>query len=406
MKLKSIALVTALAFASGITGAHAAECSLENDTEVKLLANSFVAWKAIADTMTNCGNFQADLDTEFREKQPAGMAADPAIYQIGGVSNSTIVPLLEGDIIRPLNDLVEKYGGTLNPGQLIKIDGNVMAVAFMVNDQHFMYRQDIFDELGLSVPTTYDEVLEVAAKIQDSGSVKYALGGTYKAGWNVAEEFVNMYLGLGGSFLDADNKPTVNTDKGAQALTMMKALTEYMDPEYLTADSTFVASQFQRGDIAMANLWSSRAGNVNDPAESTVAGKITMAAAPLAEAGGRPASSLWWDGFVFAKNMTDEQAEAAFRLALEGISERTVSENNDEAVWIANGFTPGPAAAGAIATAETGAVPYPSSTAMGLMHTALGDNITDFLTGRESAEQALKDVESAYTTAAKEAGIL
>ena len=405
MKLTTIALAAVVAIAS-TAGAHAAECSLENRTEVKMLANSFAAWKAIAGTMTNCGNFQADLDTEFREKQPASMGADPAIYQIGGVSNSTIVPLLEGDIIRPLDDLIAKHGQSLKPGQLIKIDGNVMAVAFMVNAQHFMYRQDIFDELGLAVPTTYDEVLAVAAKIQDSGSVKYPLGGTYKAGWNVAEEFINMYLGLGGSFLDADSKPTVNTEIGAKSLNMMKALTEYMDPEFLVADSTFVASQFQRGDIAMANLWASRAGNVNDPAESSVAGKITMAAAPLAEAGSKPASSLWWDGFVFAKNMSEEQAEAAFRLALEGIGEGTITENNDEAVWLANGFKPGPAAAGAIATAESGAVPYPSSTAMGLMHTALGDNITDFLNGNESAEQALKDVEAAYTSAAKESGIL
>ena len=43
---------------------------------------------------------------------------------------------------------------------------------------------------------------------------------------------------------------------------------------------------------------------------------------------------------------------------------------------------------------------------MGLMHTALGDNIADFLSGNESAEQALADVEAAYQTAAREAGLL
>lgn len=406
MRLKIFALAAvAVAFVS-TTGAHAAECSIQNQTDTKMLANSFAAWKVIADTMTSCGSFQADLDTEFREKQPAAMAASPAIYQVGGVSNSTIVPLLEGNIIRPLDDLVATHGQNLKPNQLITIDGQVMAIAFMVNAQHFMYRQDIFDELGLSVPETYADVIEVARAVQDSGNVQYPLGGTYQAGWNLGEEFINMHLGFGGTFLDADNRPAVNSEQGIKALNMMKALTEFMDPEFLTADSTFVAGQFQRGDIAMANLWATRAGNVNDPAESQFAGKITMARAPLAEAGARPASSLWWDGFVFARNMTDEQAEAAFLLAMEGISETTVAENNDEAVWLANGYTPGAAALGAIATAEGGAAPYPSSTPMGLMHTALGDNLADFLSGKESAEQALLDVEAAYTAAAREAGIL
>ena len=405
MRLRTVAFAIAFAV-TGATGGHAAECGFQNDVDTKMLSNSFVAWKVIADTMTSCGSFQADLDTEFREKQPAAMAANPAIYQIGGVSNATIVPLLENNSIRPLDDLVAAHGQNLKPNQLIKIDGQVMAIAFMVNAQHLMYRQDVFDELGLAVPTTYDEVLEVAQKIQDSGKVRYPLGGTYAAGWNVGEEFINMHLGFGGSFLDADNNPTVNSEAGVKALNMMKALTEYMDPEYLTADSTFVAGQFQRGEIAMANLWASRAGNVNDPAESQVAGMITMAAAPLAETGARPASTLWWDGFVFARNMTDEQADAAFRLALEGINEATIAANNDEAVWLTAGFTPGPAAVGAIATAEGGAVPYPASTPMGLMHTALGDNIADFLTGKESAEQTLTDVEEAYKTAAREAGIL
>ena len=41
-----------------------------------------------------------------------------------------------------------------------------------------------------------------------------------------------------------------------------------------------------------------------------------------------------------------------------------------------------------------------------LVHGALGGEISDFLQGAESAEQALADVEAAYTTAAKEKGFL
>ena len=43
---------------------------------------------------------------------------------------------------------------------------------------------------------------------------------------------------------------------------------------------------------------------------------------------------------------------------------------------------------------------------MGLLHSALGNELSDFMQGKETAEQALADVEAAYTTAAKEKGFL
>ena len=43
---------------------------------------------------------------------------------------------------------------------------------------------------------------------------------------------------------------------------------------------------------------------------------------------------------------------------------------------------------------------------MGILHGALGNEIADFLQGKESASQALTDVEAAYMTAAKEKGFI
>jgi ABC-type glycerol-3-phosphate transport system substrate-binding protein len=268
-----------------------------------------------------------------------------------------------------------------------------------------MYREDVFKSLGLEVPTTYYELLSAADKVAASGQVDYALGGTYRAGWNLAEEFINMYMGMGGQFFDGA-QPAVNNAMGERALEMMHNLTHYMDPEYLVSDSTYVQQQFQQGKIAMAVLWASRAAAMNDAKESQVVGKVKMAAAPSPVSGALPASTLWWDGVVLAKNMSDQQADNAFRLLMEGIDREMVTNNNDDAVWLINGYVPGPMAIGAAATAKNGALPYPNGVEMGLMHTALGNNVADFLTGKETAEQTLMDIEMAYTTAAKEKGLL
>jgi len=382
-----------------------AACDFKPSSKVSLLANSFAAWKAVSDAMSECGNFEAELDAEFRKKQPDAFAANPSLYQLGGVSNGTIQPLLSAGTIRPLDDLVAKYGKDLQPNQLIRINGQIMAIATMVNNQHLMYREDIFKSLGLEVPTTYYELLTAADKVAASGQVQYALGGTYKAGWNLAEEFVNMYMGMGGDFFDG-SKPTLNNAMGVRTLEMMRNLTHYMDPEYLVADSTYVQQQFQQGKIAMAVLWATRAAAMDDAKESQVVGKVKMAAAPSPVSGALPASTLWWDGVVLAKNMTDQQADEAFQLSMEGIDREMVTNNNDAAVWLINGYKPGPMAMGAAETAENGALPYPNGIEMGLMHTALGNNVADFLTGKETAEQTLLDIEAEYTTAAKEKGLL
>ena len=387
-------------------GAALAQCSFQNEVPVTSLSAGFEAWKVVTDKMAECGNFKPELDQEFREKQAAAMAANPSQYTIGGVANATLIPLLNDGLVRPLNSLVDEYGQDLAPNQLIDIDGDVMAIAMMINAQHLMYRSDIFEDLGLEVPTTYDEVLTAAQAIQEAGVVDYPLGGTFAPGFNLGEEFINMYLGFGGEFFNDDNTPAINNEQGIAALEMLKSLTEYMNPEYLAADSTVVQQQFQQGEIAMANLWASRAGALDNPEESQVVGKIEFAAAPAAVAGGPPATTLWWDGFTIAQNVSDEAADAAFRLAMEGISYENLSAHPDVAIWLSNQPIESRIAAGALASAEAGAPSYPASNAISLMHTAAGDNIADFLTGAESAEKTLADIEGAYLTAARENGLI
>mgnify|MGYP000370779011 CR=1 FL=1 len=168
----SLFITAALLFSGSVYAA----CSFSNSMPLKSLTAGFEAWKSVTGAMAECGNFQPELDQDFRKKQPDAFAAKPALYQIGGVANSTMVPLLDAGTIRPLDSLVAKYGKHLKPNQLIKIEGKTMAVAMMVNAQHLMYREDILNNLGIPVPTTYGELLSAAEKIKEAGSVDYPLG--------------------------------------------------------------------------------------------------------------------------------------------------------------------------------------------------------------------------------------
>ena len=84
----------------------------------------------------------------------------------------------------------------------------------------------------------------------------------------------------------------------------------------------------------------------------------------------------------------------------------TANANAAAAVWLATGYTPGPTAAGVLATVSGGAKSYPMDPYMGLLHTALGAELVEFMQGTEDAAKALADAEAAYITAAKEKGFI
>ena len=407
MFLKKLALAGALS-ALAVTAAQACEIS----ARVSIVGNEFPAIHAVADGAKACsgGEVAANLTADHQKINVAGMQGNPAEYTTAIIANSSIVALMNEDVIRPLDDLVAKHGGALKSNQLITINGQIMAVAFMANAQHLVYRADILEAAGIEPPTTYEEMLAGAKVIRDKGLAENPLGGAYKAGWNLAQEFTNMYIGHGGAFFEPGTaKPAINNAQGVAALEMMKALSEYMNPDFLTHDSNATSAEWKAGNVAMMNMWGSRMGPLKDPEQSTeqVVATTTLGAPMTVGGGDTPATTLWWDGWTVSKNISDAEAEATFVAMMNGISpDRLDDEMAPLAVWLIDGYEPTPAAVGVFAAANMNATPYPMLPYQGLMHTALGAEIVDFMQGKESAEQALADVEAAYMAAAKEKGFL
>ena len=408
MNSKILSIVSALSL-TAFSAAQACEIS----ARVSVVGNEFPAIQTVGAGAAACtgAEVSTNLTADHQKINVPGMQGNPAEYTSAIVANSSIVALMNEDVIRPLDDLVAKHGGDLKSSQLIKVNGKVMAVAFMANAQHLMYRKDVLADLGISVPKTYEEMLAAAEKIRASGKMSNPVGGAYKAGWNLAQEFNNMFLGYGGSHFEAGSaNPSVNSEAGVNALNMMKALSEYMNPDFLTHDSNVTNAEYRAGNIALLNMWGSRASSQTTAEGVTDAVKNGHAiAGPMTVGGGSTAAStLWWDGWTVAKNISDAEAEATFIAMMNGISPSMMSDENirTQAVWLIDGYKPTDAAIGVFEAAKMGTTPYPMLPYMGLMHTALGAELPDFMQGKESAEQALADVEAAYIAAAKEKGYL
>lgn len=407
MFLKRIALAGSfLAFAAS------AGAACEIGARVNIVGNEFPAIHTVANAAKECtgGEVKSNLTADHQKINVAGMTGNPAEYTSAIIANSSIVALMNEDVIRPLDDLVAKHGQQLKKNQLITINGKVMAVAFMANAQHLVYRADVLDQIGVAPPTSYEELLEAAKMIREQGIMQNPVGGAYKAGWNLAQEFNNMYLGQGGEFFKLGTaEVSINNPQGVAALEMMKALSEYMNPDFLTHDSNATNAEFRAGNTALMSMWGSRAATLPDADGVVPEVKEHMAiAGPLTVGGGdAAASTLWWDGWTVAKNISDAEAEATFIALAHGVRPELLNEeNNAEAVWLIDGYEPTEAAKGVFAAVEMNTAPYPMLPYMGLLHTALGAELSDFMQGKESAEQALAGVEAAYTVAAREKGFL
>ncbi|MCK0095369.1 extracellular solute-binding protein [Yoonia sp. F2084L] len=408
MKIWKTAMLGTAVAALTATGTFACEA----DGRVSIIGNEFPAIQTVAAAAGACEGitFSSNLTADHQTLNVAGMTGNPAEYTTAIVANSSIVALINEDVIRPLDDLVAEYGQDIAPSQLITVDGKIMAVAFMANAQHLVYRADVLEQVGLEVPTSYEEVLAAAEAIRAAGIMEHPVGGAYAAGWNLAQEFTNMYIGTGGAFFKPGTAEiSINNAQGVEALEMMKALTAYMNPDYLTHDSNATSAEWEAGNVALMNMWGSRTGVLmDDEGAAPEVYENTAVSGPLTVGdSGTPATTLWWDGWTVAKNISDEDAAATFQAMAAGVSPAILDDTTmSQAVWLMEGYQPEAVNEGVLASVAAGSTPYPMRPFQGLLHTALGDNIADFLQGNESAEQTLADIEAAYTAAATEKGFL
>jgi multiple sugar transport system substrate-binding protein len=410
MKLSRLSLASAMAVVLALPAF--ADCGIASGS-VRILSNDFAALRIVNDAAMTCATDKvtvtANATTEHKNLQVAALTANPAEYTVAVVANNSIVPLMNEDLIRPLDDLVAKYGQELQPNQLIKIDGKIMAIAFMANSQHLFLRKDILEANGIPLPKTWEEVLSAAQVLRDKGVSENPIMAANGPGWELAAEFVNMYLGTGADFFAPGSAElAIDNDQGRAVLKMMKDLAAYMSPDHVTMDADTMGKTWSQGGLVMMQNWGSAAGGILDPANATpevVAGTV-VTAAPTVGGGSIPAAAVWWDGFTIAKNISDEDAEASFQAMVKGISPETVAANPTAATWLVAGYTPTPVAEGVIGTAMGGGKPYPMVPYMGTLHEVLGTELVDYMKGAEDADKAIADITAAYSAAAKSAGFL
>jgi multiple sugar transport system substrate-binding protein len=350
---------------------------------------------------------QARIETERAFAAARASPFDAAVISAGAFSS-----LYSRQQLQPMTDLVARFGARyrLEERMLVRINGEVMALAFMQNTQNLVYRQDLFEKHRLAVPTTHAHMLQAAVTLQThEPGMAYPLAQGYAKGFDVAVEFTNVLASLGGQFFEPGRAtPAFQGAKGQQAVAAMRALLPVMTPNALASNTDDVMNLLQQGKAAMGVLWASRASRMDDPVASKVVGRMAFAAAPSVLPGGRTAAHLWWDGVAMPRNMSGGAArrEAVFHVLMAMLSEDAVHAGNELAIWVRSAYRPGRFGTGVALAQAAGAVAWPAEPFFALAHGELGKALPDALVGARPIADVLQGAAAAYQTVAAEKGFL
>lgn len=142
--------------------------------------------------------------------------------------------LADSGLTVPVTDIfTEEYLSDFYPAVMesFHIDGEPYGLPMYVSPYILYYNKELFKQAGLNPempPTTYDEMLEYAAKLSElkdaNGNPVYAFGQT-TASVPVSGAALNaMIFNFGGSVLDNEGKLNIENDGFREAISMLKTL--------------------------------------------------------------------------------------------------------------------------------------------------------------------------------------
>ncbi|QCG93448.1 sugar ABC transporter substrate-binding protein [Azospirillum sp. TSA2s] len=193
-------------------------------------------------------------------------------------------------------------------------DGTLYAAPFYGESSMVMYRKDLFEKAGLTMPEapTWSFIADAARKLTDKQNEVYGICLRGKAGWGENMAFLSaMANSFGARWFDMNWKPQFNTDPWKQTLTTYLGLMKDAGPPGASSNGfNENLALFQTGKCAMWIDATVAASFVSNPAQSKVADKVGYALAPDTGLGKR-SNWLWaWSLAVPASSKKGDAAQA------------------------------------------------------------------------------------------------
>jgi multiple sugar transport system substrate-binding protein len=219
--------------------AHAPEFTNASGVEVEFqsIPHDNIRQQFVLDSMSGAGGFDVYI---------ADQVWLPEFYEKG--------------FIRDLSSLItdaDRNDFSRTALETVTYKGTPVALPIMVHNCAMYYRKDLLEKAGIaSPPKTWDEYRDFARRTTDPAAGVWGTLIASKQGIEAATRLHSFYQQAGGDLLDADGKPTINSDAGRAALEFMTALVfeDKSAPEGVL-ELPDMQGRWLEGKLALAPVW-------------------------------------------------------------------------------------------------------------------------------------------------------
>jgi sorbitol/mannitol transport system substrate-binding protein len=336
--------------------------------------------------------------------------------------------------LRPIENVPDSYDledvfKSIRDG--LSYNGKLYALPFNAESSMLMYRKDLFEAKGLTMPDqpTYDDIVKFAGALTDKAKGIYGITLRGKPGWGENMAFVDTLLNtFGATWFDMNWKPTIDTAEWKKAITFYVTLMKKDGPPGASSNGfNENLTLFGGGRAAMWIDATSGAGPLFDKNQSQVSDKVAFAPAPIAAT---PNGSHWLWSWALAIPKSAKEPDAALKFAEWATSKEYIELAAGDGGWAT--VPPGtrkstydnpeyqkaaPFAAVTLKAMQTAdptnpaikPVPYIGVQFVGIpefqaIGTEVGQNISAALANKMSVEQALKASQNEAERAMKQGG--
>ncbi|WP_417864524.1 ABC transporter substrate-binding protein [Vreelandella venusta] len=250
-----------------------------------------------------------------------------SLYQQILSANSSDIDVMQIDVVWPgllanhLLDLSEVLGEDAAAGHFDTIvtnntiDGRLVAMPWFTDAGVLYYRADLLEKHGHDVPTTWQELTDIARDIKDAERAEgnermqgFVFQGRAYEGLTVnALEWVSSFGG--GTVVDQDGEVTINNEKAAAALDLAASWIGDISPEgVLNYTEEEARGVFQGGNAVFMRNWP-YAWSLAQSEDSDVRDSVGVTQLPAGGEDGRSAAGL--GGWNLAVSRYSEHPELA-----------------------------------------------------------------------------------------------
>ena len=258
-------------------------------------------------------------ENEARAKITASVATGGGEFDVVMISNYETPQWARNGWLTDLQPLADATPGydtndfLPNVRNALSYEGHMYSVPFYGESSFLMYRKDLFEQAGLTMPPnpTWMQVRDFAAKLKDPATGQAGICLRGKPGWGeILAPFDTVINTFGGRWYDMSWNAQLNAPPAVEAAQFyVDTLRNYGQPGGAISGFSECATQFGQGNAAMWYDATVAASFLEDPKESKVVGKVGYVAAPVV----KTEHSGWLYSWSLAIPKTSQNVDEAWQ---------------------------------------------------------------------------------------------